>query len=121
MLSLRWSCGLSLEMLALFVPDRNPGVGSGYAFRSACPFALSWLAGMMLPGNGCPVAGLMITFGEVKNVLAPRSSLKSPRRIFSVGTVAVLVWVWKKLTHSWAAKKNSLFLKASPGTGPPNE
>ena len=92
MLSFRWSCGLSLEMMLFAVPCRNPGVGSGYAFSIAMPFELSLFAGMMFPWNATPVCGSMIGRAPVKNPLAgSRSSLKSPVRIFAVGTVAVLV------------------------------
>ncbi len=41
----------------LLVPCRNPGVGSGYELSRAWPFGLMRLDGMMLPGNGLPVAG----------------------------------------------------------------
>jgi len=48
---------------------------------------------MMLPGNGWPVAGSRMICGELKNPLfAVSSSLKSPCRIFAVGTVARFVW-----------------------------
>ncbi len=77
--------------------------------------------GMMLPGNGWPVSGSRMICGELKNGFVPSSWLKSPRRIASVGTVAVFVATWKKSTHSCAPKKNSLSLNISPGIGPPNE
>ncbi len=63
----------------------------------------------MLPGNGWPSLGSMIVRAPVKNwLLGSSSSLKLPVRISAVGTVATLVWIAKKLTHSCAAKKNSL-------------
>ena len=69
---------------------------AGYAFSSASPLALSCPAGMMLPGNGSAGRRIDDHRAPVKNpLLAPRSSLKSPVRIFAVGTVAVLVWVAK--------------------------
>ena len=47
-------------MIALFVPWRKPGVGSGYALRIARPFGDRRLAGITLFGNGWPVSGSMI-------------------------------------------------------------
>ena len=74
------------------MPCRNPGVGIGYAFSSARPFGDSRDCGMTLFGNGWPVSGSVMMRAPEKNPLAGfSSSLKSPRRIASVGTVAVLV------------------------------
>ena len=122
MLSFRWSCGLSLVMIELAVPCRKPSVGSGNALSIAMPFGLRRSAGMMLPWNGWPVSGSLMIRAPLKNPLAgSSSSLKSPVRIFAVGTVAVFVDTWNWCAHSWAAKKKNLSLKTSPGTGPPNE
>jgi hypothetical protein len=76
---------------------------------------------MMLPGNAWPVCGSSTLITRPNWLLAVSSSLKSPRRIASVGTVAVLVFTWKKLTHSCAPKKNSLSLNIPTGIGPPKE
>jgi hypothetical protein len=47
---------------------------------------------MMLPGNGWPVSGSVIGRTPLrKPLLGFSSSLKSPRRIASVGTVSVFV------------------------------
>ena len=86
----------------------------------ARPLGDSIPVGMMLLGNGWPVAGLLMTRApEKKPLFGLSSSLKSPLRIAAVGTVTLLVCTWKKLTHSWAPKKNSLSLNIEPGTGPP--
>ena len=65
--------------------------------------------------------GSVVSRNSSQAALVLAVSLKSPRRIASVGTVAVLVATWKKFTHSCAPKKNSLSRKISPGTGPPTE
>ena len=44
-----------------------------------------------------------------------------PVRILAVGTAAVFVETWKKFTHSWAPKKNSLSFSFPKGIGPPTE
>ncbi len=62
----------------------------------------------------------MMAVAALKPLFGSSSSLKLPCRISAVGTVAVLVETWKKLTHSCAPKKNSLSLNRSPGIGPPN-
>ena len=81
-------------------------------------------AGITLFGNGWPVAGSRtITLRPKKGLAGSRSSLKSPSRIFRLGTVPVLVESWYQLIHSWAQKKKSLsrFSLNLPGmkTGPP--
>ena len=85
---------------------------------SATPLRDSIPDGMTLFGNGCPVAGLRMICGVLKNRFEPSSSLKSPARIAAVGTVTFRVSTWKKSTHSCAPKKNSFSFKA-PGIGPP--
>ena len=57
----------------------------------AMPFGDSMLDGMMLFWNGCPLAGLRMICGVLKNGFDPSSWLKSPLRIAIVGTIAVLV------------------------------
>ncbi len=72
---------------------------------------------MTLFGNGWPVSGSMIRAGpDMKPLFAFSSSLKSPRRIASVGTVMIAVETVKKFTHSCAPKKNSLSLNVSRGS-----
>src|SRR5438105_2494934 len=45
--------------MAFAVPSWKPGVGSGYALRSASPLGDSMFAGITLPGNGWPVSGFV--------------------------------------------------------------
>ncbi len=80
--------------MVLLLPCEKPGVGSGYALSIAIPLGLSLFVGMMLPAKGCPVCGSMMICGVLKNALgAVSSSLKSPRRMASLGDVSVLVTV----------------------------
>src|SRR6516165_5845993 len=102
-------------MIAFAVPDRKFGVGSGYAFSRARPFALSCPGGMKLFGKGWPVCGLMIVRAPLKKPLfGSSSSPKSPVRIFAVGTVAVFVCTASYSIHSWATKKKSLSFMIGP-------
>src|SRR6185295_19410092 len=66
-------------------------------------------AGMMFPGNGCPVAGSVMTLARPKKEFAGfNSSLKSPCRIARDGTVSVWVVSSRRRSCSSPQKKNSL-------------
>jgi len=66
---------------------------------------------------------VMVRTRPKKGFDAASSSLKSPRRMASLGTMAVLVFSWRKKVHSWLPKKKSLSRPVLnlPGitTGPP--
>src|SRR5215475_5857467 len=70
------------------VPAWNPATGRGYMLISAMPFRLCADLGMMLPGNGVPLASVTMYGLEKKLFGAVRSSLKFPWRIRRLGTVA---------------------------------
>src|SRR5205807_739142 len=82
------------------------------------------LAALNLFGRARPVSGSVIVRARPKNGFEGfSSSLKSPRRIAAVGTVAVEVGVSRRRIHSSPQKKKSLLRSAlkPPGssTGPP--
>ena len=82
-----------------------------YRLEIARPSGVMRLAGMMLPGNGCPVSGSRI------GVLI---SLKSPARILVVGSVRSVGVVKRSICfHSTPPKKNSLSLMIGPPSAPP--
>src|SRR5437773_8243045 len=104
--------------------------GAGYAFRIPRPLVVAHEpvgcghCGILLPGNGWPVCGsLMTTTLPKKKLLGLRSSLKSPCRISREGTVIEFESVKRYLTHSSPQYQKILFLPVLnlPGMykGPP--
>jgi hypothetical protein len=82
-----------------------------YTAATARPSAVIRLAGMMLPGNGCPVSGSRI------GVL---NALKLPCRIARVGSVRCVGFVDRRMyRHSSPAKKNSFPFTIGPPRLPP--
>ena len=87
------------------------------------PFGDSRSVGMMLPGNGWPVSGIVDDARAGEEPVARVEQLAEVAAAASplVGTVMSAVCSWKKFTHSCAPKKNSLSLNMPTGIGPPNE
>src|SRR6266568_2606273 len=108
--SLRVSRGSGLLFCQLVVPtELKFGVGCGNAFNNATPLALKRLLGMRLPASGAPVDGSLIARARLKKVLVGfSSSLKSPWRMASDGTVPELVEYWCQRMNSSDQKKKSL-------------
>ena len=70
----------------------EPGRGQRIRLQERHAVRRQPVDGMMLPGNGWPVVGLVITRAPVKKPLfGSSSSLKLPWRIAAVGTVMIAV------------------------------
>src|SRR5689334_19130020 len=74
------------------------------------------LDGILLPGNGWPVAGFLIVIAAPLFVVRP---LKSPASSAAVGTVVDVDCGCLSVYFSPANQKNVLFLKIGPPKPPP--
>src|SRR5690348_12109801 len=106
MLSCLQSIGVVNDVTQLLqLPDAGVVFGSGYSFTNNSPPLLRRSAGILLPGNACPVSGSSGTGGVQPAIGGP---LKSPARSAAVGTKADRTLPRRSIFHSSDAKKNSL-------------